>query len=76
MYCIQLVYESGGSTTLLSETIEGCKQRASVSRASFSFATVPYEVFVSPSGSYDVSVPAEWKDAMGPDVAKKIGHAE
>lgn len=76
MYCVQFVYESGGSRTILGETVEECKARASVSRASFSFATVPYEVFLGDEGTYDVSVPVEWRDAVGHEAAKKIGHAE
>lgn len=76
MYCVQLVYENGGSRTILGDTIEECKSKVTVSRASFCFATVPYEVFLGAGGAYDVSVPGEWRDAMGHDAVKKIGHAE
>lgn len=72
MFCIQLIYNMGGSKTVLGNTIEDCKKNCSTIKGDWLAATIPYEVedkdwpFVETNSPlYDVSVPVAWWSELG-----------
>lgn len=67
MFCIQLICNTGGSKTILGNTIEECKKNCAAVKGDWLAAIVPYEVEdidwpfeTSTTPMYNVSVPSEW----------------
>lgn len=78
MFCIQLIYKSGGSSTILGKTIEVCKENCSRSKGDWLVATIPYEVVSvywpwREDGMLDVSVPSAWWEQLGESLKEKYG---
>lgn len=70
MHCIQMVYEKGGSKTILAETPEACIEACKRMQGSFAAATVPFEVFMGAGGMYDVSIPPDMRADLGEQLVK------
>ncbi len=80
MYCIQLIWRSGGSSSVIAETVEDVRKKAAlkVNSKEHIVATVPFEVFKAAgfTNAYDCSIPAEFRQALGGDVLKLYSQSD
>lgn len=68
MFAIQLINKTGGSRTIIGETIDGCKMQAKSVADRFSgfylAATVPYPIYKA-SNLFDATIPFEIRKSLG-----------
>lgn len=78
MYCIQLIWKTGGSTTVTADSLESCKRDAKVVSerigGSLAASTLPYEV--EDASIPDVSIPTDFRPLLGDEFMRLYLQAE